>query len=620
MQNFRVKRPSLRLILLFGVAVILLIIQIVGFFPGVTTPLERVEYSTRDLMMRVRGVQPLSGDVAIVAIDDFSFNWTNYQWPWPRAYLAKIVDQVNQGGAKVVGLDVFLFEPGADAGGDEALAKSLAQSPAAVSVMQIFQSPEENSLTLHLPLPVYRSALHGIGITSFTRDDDAVVRSVRAYDTYSSDIYYHWAFDLARLFLNGKPASAPTTNNLSFNDQSVPLQNGQLLVNFNGPAGTYPTYSAADVADGVTLQQNPNAFKNKIVLIGATTVTLQDVYPTPFSGQTLMPGVEVVANAVDTLISQRFLREPLPWIALLVTLAAAFLAMLITRIERPSRILALLGAVMIAYLVICYIAFVQAGWFLPVAAPETMIFLGVILPTMEQAVSQEIEKRRVRNLFTRFIAPEMVDQLIATQDINSLNKRTELTILFSDIRGFTTMSEKLPPDELVALLNSYLESMTAIIHKYGGTVDKYEGDAIVAFFGEPVRYADHALRAVSASVEMLAQLPGLTEKWIKEGRPIQRFDIGIGLNSGDVFVGLVGSAQRINYTVIGDNANLASRLQDLTKTYQWPILISESTYQQVKDEFETEWADSVIVKGKSEPVNVYKVLGHQSERVQPWQK
>jgi adenylate cyclase len=253
--------------------------------------------------------------------------------------------------------------------------------------------------------------------------------------------------------------------------------------------------------------------------------------------------------------------------------------------------------------------------------PELTLFLVSVLPTLEQALSQEMEKRRVRNLFTRFISPEMVDQLIATRDINSLNKRSDVTVLFSDIRGFTTLSEKLSPEDVVALLNPYLEAMTKIIHKNGGTVDKYEGDAIVAFFGEPVPYADHAARAVRTAVEMLKELGTLSERWQKEGRAVQKFDIGVGINSGEVFVGLVGSAQRINYTIIGDNANLAARLQDLTKKYVWPIIISESTYQQLKGEFEVEFADSVVVKGKTEPVNIYKVtarVGVRKEKVVGW--
>ncbi len=600
-------------ILIAITAIVLLAFQFASSFPNVSTPLENLELESRDELMRLRGIRPTSGNIVIVAIDDASFQWTQYQWPWPRAYLAQIVDAVNKGGARVVGVDIFLTEAGKDSGGDAALAQALSQSPAAISDMEVFR-PQPDTISLSLPIEPIRSSLKAMGITTLVQDKDAVTRSIQAYDTYSDQVYYNWAFQAASQFLKIDPPSNPNDYELAFNGKQIPLHNGLLLVNFNGPAGTYPTYSAYQVALGDVLKENPNAFKDKIVLIGATTITLHDVYATPFSSQLPTPGVELVANAIDTLITGNYLTETPPWIALLIILAMSVAAWFISRIEKPSLTLAVMAVSMILYAAISYFAFATKGLYIPIVAPQLMLFLGVVLPTLEQSVVQELEKRRVRNLFSRFIAPEMVDQLIATQDINSLNKRANLSILFSDIRGFTTLSEKLSPEEVVSMLNPYLEAMTKAIEKYGGTVDKYEGDAIVAFFGEPVVHDDHALRAVRSAVEMRKALADLHQVWEKQGRPYH-VEIGIGINTGDVFVGLLGSAQRINYTIIGDNANLASRLQDLTKTYQWPILISEATYVQVKDEFEAEFADSVTVKGRSEPVKVYKVLGARSQPV-----
>ncbi|MBI2759089.1 MAG: adenylate/guanylate cyclase domain-containing protein [Chloroflexi bacterium] len=614
--------PRLRFILIAAVAIVLLALQVMTLFPNISTPLDGLELGARDTMMRLRGPEPVSGDIVIVAIDDASFSWTGYQWPWPRAYLAQIVDAVNKGGARVVGLDVFLFQEGRDPGGDKTLAKALSESPAAVLDMQISRDPlQHGTATLNLPLKQYREILDGIGITTIIQDKDAITRSIQAYDQYGETIYYNWAFEAARLFTNGSAPSAPSAAGLTFNNQQIPLRNGQLLVNFAGPGGTYPTYSAYKVVLGDVLAENPNAFKDKIILIGATTLSLHDVYPTPFSAQKPTAGVEIVANAIDTLVSGRYLRATQPWVALVIIIAMALLASLISRIHRPSMTIGIMAGGIILYAIAAYISFITQALYIPTVGPQLMLFLGVVLPTLEQAVSQEMEKRRVRNLFTRFISPEMVDQLIATQDITSLNKRADISILFSDIRGFTTLSEKLSPEEVVEVLNPYLEAMTRVIDNFGGTVDKYEGDAIIAFFGEPVVHEDHALRAVRTAVEMRKALVALHQQWQREHRPYH-IEIGIGINSGEVFVGLLGSAQRINYTIIGDNANLASRLQDLTKTYQWPILISESTYQQVKDEFDTELADSVTVKGKTQPVNVYKLLGRKnapkSDRIQPW--
>ncbi|GAB4497051.1 MAG: adenylate/guanylate cyclase domain-containing protein [Anaerolineales bacterium] len=617
------KPGNLRLILILGTAILLLIIQTLGLLTNITTPIERLEYSMQDTFVRLRGEDEVSGEIVIVAIDDQSFNWTGLQWPWPRSYLAEIVDQINRGGGKVVGVDVFLFEPDEQQPENDAtLANSLGKAPASVTVMQILRTSGQGFQTESLvqPLSIYRNVLDGMGITDVKRDEDAIVRNVAAYNTYQGEIYPHWAFEIARLYLNVAPPTF-SSSSVQFNGQTIPLRAQMLPIHFAGPATTYPTYSASDVHDGITLEQDPDAFRGKIVLIGATTITLQDIYPTPFSATTPTPGVEIVANTIDTIINGKFIIYAPPWMELLVIVVAALLAYFITTSKRPSLTVTLLGVSILAYWVITFFVFSSQRYVLPTIAPIFMMFLGVILPTLEQAISQEQEKRRVRNLFSRFISPEMVDQMMKTQDINSLNKRADLTIIFTDIRGFTTLSEKMTPEGVVALLNPYLEAMSQVIYKHGGTVDKYEGDAIIAFFGEPVPYKDHAARAIRASLDMRKALVELRDKWAKEGRPSQ-IEMGVGVNSGEVFVGLLGSEQRINYTVIGDNANLAARLQDLTKAYAWPILISESTYQQVKDEFDCELADAVTVKGKTKAVNVYKVIGRKGapdgEKLQSW--
>jgi adenylate cyclase len=618
--NYSRNTSRFRVLLIVVTAIVLMALEFVSNFPNISTPLEGLELGARDTLMRLRGVRPTSGNIVIVAIDDDSFNYTGMQWPWPRSYLAQIVGEINKGGARVVGVDILLTEAGKDPGGDAALAQALSQSPASISDMEVLR-PRPDLISLSLPVQPIRGALKAMGITTIIQDNDAITRNIQAYDSSQNQVYYNWAFQVASQYLKVSPQSDANPNGLTFNNQQVPLHHGLLLVNYNGPAATYPTYSAYQVALGDVLQEKPSAFKDKIVLIGATTITLHDVYATPFSAQQPTPGVEIVANAIDTILNGDYLRETPPWVALLIILGMAILAGLISRIQRPSLTIALMALGMILYAMVTYLVFAAKGLYIPTVAPQLTLFLGVVLPTLEQSVSQELEKRRVRNLFSRFISPEMVDQLIETQDITSLNKRANLSILFSDIRGFTTLSEKLSPEEVVSVLNPYLEAMTQVIEKFGGTVDKYEGDAIVAFFGEPVVHEDHALRAVRTAVEMRKALVELHAMWEKQGRPY-RIEIGIGINSGEVFVGLLGSAQRINYTIIGDNANLASRLQDLTKTYQWPILISESTYDQVKAEFEAELADSVIVKGRSEAVKVYKLIGQrnapESERIQPW--
>ena len=598
---------------MISTALLLLVVELFGTFPKVTTPLERIEWVVRDSLMRLRGLQKTSGQIVIVGIDDDSLAWNNEEWPWPRAYDAEIIQRLDDAGARVIGIDLLLVANGVDPGGDEALAAALSQSRHTASVMQIVRtsSPSYSITTPKPPVHIIADQLDAVGLTSVVLDGDAIERRIQAYDYANNQTYFNWAFDVAALYLGVDPPTISSTGQILFNGQVVPLDQGNLLINYfgptgaSGPFGTY-TYSAADVHDGLV---SSDAFRDKIVLFGATSYTLKDNFPTPFSSSVLMPGVEVIANTVNMLITGNYLHVTAPWVNLLIIVLAAIVAALIGRIRRPGLTLGLMGGLMLVYFGGCYFAFARSGWYLPVTGPEAMLFLGIVLPNIEQAVSQEMEKRRVRGMFIRFISPEMVDQLLATRDINSLNKRADLTILFSDIRGFTTLSEKLVPEEVVHLLNPYLEVMTNVIHKHGGTVDKYEGDAIVAFFGEPVPYPDHALRAARAAVEMRTALAELKERWREEGRLPAHFEIGIGLNTGEAFVGLLGSAQRITYTVIGDNVNLAARLQDLTKQYVWPIIISESTALAIQEEFDVEFVEATNVKGKSEPVKVYRVLG-----------
>ncbi len=618
------RRLSSPTIITTAIAIILIALQMLALLPDVSTPLVGTELSARDMLMRLRPAPQRSGQVVIVGIDDTSFNWTGYRWPWPRTYLAKIVDRLNQAGAKVVGLDVFLFEPDSDAQGDIALAGAFSNANASVGVANIYRKDVvSGNILLHSeteqkPLEPYQKSLTRIGITPTILDADAILRSIQVHDQVGSNTYAHWAFEIASLYMGVASPSQFSDTSVMFNGRRIPLLQGRMLVNYSGPAGVYPTYSASSVAEGDIPAET---FKGKIVLIGATSPTLQDLWPTPYSSNNRTPGVEVVANAVDTILTGQYLYLVPPWVNLLQTLLMAVIAALILRLREPVRVIIGMAVVFLLWFLGAFLLFAFQGLVIALVAPGLMLFLGVILPTAGQAVSQELEKRRLRSLFGRFLSSEIIDQMVASSDLSALNKRAEITILFSDIRGFTTLSEKLTPEQVVAMLNPYLEAMTKIVYQHSGTVDKFEGDAVMAFFGEPIPYPDHALRAARTALEMHLAIDGLSRDWYARGilPPEIKFQIGIGLNTGEAFVGLLGSEQRINYTTIGDNVNLSARLQDLTKVYKWPILISDATYQQIKDEFDTEFVDSVIVKGKTEPVKVYKLLGRkgalENERV-----
>jgi adenylate cyclase len=595
--------PWRKTVIVLIIFLIFSILELAYNFPRIATPLEKLELAARDTAMRVRGLKPVDDRIVIVDIDDQSLAWVGERWPWSRSRMAEIVRWLNAAGAEVIAFDIFLFDPSSDPQDDEDLAQAFAESQAVVTVSQVFETPF--SQTHITPESIFLPVIDGYGLTEIQRDDDAVVRSILAYKNVQGETIYNWGFRIVQAALDANPPDDPSLAWLYFNGTRVPLnQRGHLLIDFRGPARTYPTYPAAFLLEG---DYDPALFQGKIVLIGSSSETLQDIYPTPFSTTNLTPGVEIVANVVDTLLSQSYLRLSPPWMTIAILLALAVIARLLAESENPTSAVIFGAVALLAYLVLRQVAFTRAGLVLSIISPALMISLGVVLPAIDQTLALERERRRVRGLFSQFISPQMVDQLLETQDIDSLNKRTELTILFSDLRGFTTLSEQMSPEELVNLLNPYLERMTTIIHKHGGTVDKYEGDAIIAFFGEPIPFQDHAIRAVRAAIEMRQALRRLNQTWQTHGILNQTLEMGIGIHTGEVFVGLLGSQERITYTVIGDAVNLAARLQDKTKEHGYPILLSGVTRQALTEEFQPDFVESSQVKGRSEPVEIYRL-------------
>lgn len=521
--------------------------------------------------------------------------------------------------------------------GDAALVASIQAAGNVILNGEIKKTfPDGNfKMSQEFPLPSLRTAALDAGVTNIELDADGSAHSILAWDNAAREItegpyFYAWPIVTASRYAGAALQAQPGLDSFSFGGQTVPLNRRFLRVNFRGGAGTFPTISIYKITNGDLLQEDPNAVKDKIVLIGATSVSLQDIYPSPFGSARLMPGVELMANAIDTMLTGEhitkwsgvcadattdvaFLRlcsaaERLPMLLSIAVSGLMGLGLLLIR--QPSRAVALVLGLIVAGIAIWLIAFISFRTEIPVVAPLFTLLLVYAFPAAERALNEEIEKRRVRGIFEMFISPEMVGQLI-DQGVDAMRgKRAELTILFSDIRGFTTMSEKLSPEELVNLLNEYLGAMTDVIHRHGGTVDKYEGDLVMAFFGAPMWYADHAERAVRCSIDMRLELGRLRQKWEQEGNiAATKLEMGIGLNSAEVFVGLVGSGRRVNYTVMGDGVNLASRVQDLTKDLKWPLLITEFTYEKVKEKFNVEFAEARLVKGKTVPVGMYRVLG-----------
>jgi adenylate cyclase len=394
--------------------------------------------------------------------------------------------------------------------------------------------------------------------------------------------------------------------------QLHPSRDGTALINYTGPYRTYPQYSMVDVIDGAVPS---DALKDKIVLVGATAMAIGDLRNTPFQSGDGYMGVEVHANIIDNLLHSdqqgrtfltRGIREDLidaGFILLFGLIFGAWFARIRPLFSTLSVILAL---ALFGWFV--YFSFASMGRWLSFVIPAGTLVANYAVITSFRMIFEEREKRKIRKTFSQYLSPGVIALIEKDPQkyIRPGGETKDLTVMFSDIRGFTTLSEGMTADELVRLLNEYLEEMTEVIFKNLGTLDKYIGDAIMAFWGSPYPQSDHAVRACTSAIEMIRTLERLDASWQAEGR--KGISIGIGLNTGPVNVGNMGSAKRLAWTVMGDNVNLASRLEGMTKQYRCRIVISEGTYKQVADHFVCRELDRIRVKGKYQPVVVYELL------------
>lgn len=398
---------------------------------------------------------------------------------------------------------------------------------------------------------------------------------------------------------------------VDFGRAAIPTDSaGYVQIDFYGPAGTFPAYSLADV---VQRKLPKDLFRDRLVLIGPTATGIADLVATPFQ-EVAFPGVEVHANFIENMLEGHFirrgLRESLIDIAfiLLFSLAAGSLL----SVARPLTATAILLLALGLYLWLGYYSFkhyrIWVATLLPMAA-LTINYAGIV---SYRFFSEEREKKRVRDVFGQYVAPSVIKQLLARPELVTLGgEERELTAMFCDIRGFTSIAEALSPSALVLLLNEYFSEMTEVIFRYYGTLDKYIGDAVMAFWGAPYPQPDHAERACYAALEMLRRLRALDTRWEAEGRP--PLDAGVGIHTGPMLVGNLGSARRFNYTIMGDNVNLAARLQDLNRQFGTRLIVSESTYLAVRDKLVTRELDLIRVKGKRVPVKIYEVLGRSEQ-------
>ncbi len=376
-------------------------------------------------------------------------------------------------------------------------------------------------------------------------------------------------------------------------------------MNYPGPSETFRTVSIADVIDGTV---DPADIKDKLVLVGITLVgEMGDQRVTPF--KELEPGIYSHAAIASSLLSNKLLARPGSMVFLEMAFMLAMALLLAVAIPRLKSFIlkaALIVALVAVWLVVD-LALFSGGTQLATVMPVTNLVIVSFSLTFLGYLSVDREKLKLRNTFTRYLGEDVMEEAIKNPDKLNQGEKREMTVLFSDIRGFTTLSERMLPEKLASFINEYLSPMTRIVFEEKGTLDKYIGDAVMAFWNAPLEQPDHAVRACRAAWSMLQKLEELKAKWRSENYP--EFDIGVGINTGPMIVGNMGSDVRVDYTVMGDAVNLASRLEGTNKEYETRVIVGEGSYPHVKDHVMLRRLGAVRVKGKRKPVRIYELRG-----------
>jgi len=607
-------------------------------------------------------------DIAIVEIDERSLRSLQPnagRWPWPRAVHSMLVDYLVRAPAKIIAYDIVFSEAdtrrGFDFGGstmsgaesDKALADSVKAAGTVILVADASYDAEIENATLpdagyplDVPgiyemrgvLPPFRllaDAASGLGHNRFVLDPDGPMRHaipfVRAHHRTVPSLGV--AAALRATGIRAQDVRLDGTR-LRFGDRVMPLSARHVKaddgvvrflwapINFRGPAllddlktRTYPTYSFFDLLyseeqllAGKKPDIDPAAFRDRIVFVGTTASGLSDVFETPFSNGK-MPGVQIHAALADDILSNRFIHEAGRNMRV-ATVTAAAIAAGIAATMLPAWWAAAATAVLLAGVSWIATRLFGGGYWLnlsqPVLASSFALFGGVAY----QYFFEGREKRKMKKLFGQYVSKDVYEQLVANPALARLGgQRREMTVLFSDIRGFTSVTERGEPQAIVGMLNEYFTRMVTIVFRHEGTLDKFVGDMVMALFGAPLDDPRHADHAVEAALDMIAALGELNTQWKSEGRA--ELDIGIGINTGPMIAGNIGSEAIMSYTVIGDAVNLGSRLESLNKEYGTRIIISDATRERLSRPYRLRPLGDVVVKGKTQPVAIYELIGRE---------
>lgn len=646
-------------------AVLLLAAAEAGFLPTLNDLLTRIENVAYDFRLRSTLSMRKAADprVVIANIDERSLASVG-QWPWPRTVIARLVDQLGQLGAAVIGFDIVFAEPernpvlevlenagnrlGPDTryelegvaerlDGDRALLNAMSRHAVVLgyaflrdSVIHTggrptssLMSPQERNVELLdlleanayvSNLPRFQGAAAGEGFYTTVPDPDGVVRSVPVLVKHERHLFASLPLEIFRIFTGTDKIAYEThpvgdkvaIEAIRLDDfWSIPLgSTGQLRIPFRGPEGTYSYYSALDVLNN---KVPASSFEDAIVLVGTTAEGLYDLRATPVSS--VFPGVEVQANVISSLLDQEFIVEP-PWapgLNLLLVLGVGVVMALVLPLLGPKLLVVISIALCLVYTIFNYWLWLDYRFVIDLATPNLMFLMVAFINLGSGFFYEALARRKLKAVFGYYLPPARVEEMVRDPEGNYAidGESRELTVLFCDIRNFTAISETLGADSVKRMLNTFLTPMTRIIFDHKGTIDKYVGDMIIAFWGAPVVDPDHRRNAVLAAMNMLKAVRSLQPVLTARGWPA--IDAGIGLNTGMMNVGDMGSDYRREYTVIGDAVNLGSRLEGLTKYYGVGLIISEFTRQGL-DDILMRPLDKVRVKGKKASVTIYQPL------------
>jgi adenylate cyclase len=555
-----------------------------------TEAFEGIELDIVDARFAVRGTERPPPDIVVVEIDDVTLDELNERWPFPRSFHAELIDRLRRAGARTIAYDVQFTEPTRPQE-DNALIQAVAR--AGNVVLATTEVDRRGRSNVFGGEDVLRQIGARSGNTVLDPDTGGVLRRV----SYEVDGLKSFPIVVAEVD-SGQPIEPA----------ELPDRGGDdFWIDYAGPPGTIASYSFSRVLDG---KLPASELEDRIVVVGASAPRLQDLHQTPFSKGEPMPGAEVLANAIATVERGFPLKDSSRLLDVLLIVLLALVAPAASLRLRPLPALALaLGAGAI-YLLAAQLAF-NAGLIVPVVYPLCALGLSATAVLAEHYVLAAFERAQVRATFARFVPESVVDDVLerANEDLRLGGVRRLTTVLFSDLRGFTSFSERLEPDTVIEVLNHYLGSMSDAIMDEGGTLVCYMGDGIMAVFGAPLEQADHADRALRAAREMTGSRLAEFNAWLGEqGLSEQGFRMGVGLNTGWVMSGNVGSERRIEYTAVGDTTNTAARLEGMTKGTPYQIFLADSTLTAMKEPArDLQCIDTVDVRGRSEKLKVWGV-------------